>query len=216
MPIYSIHALVEQARTQGAKDKKPRKKRIYVGKRIGSSRLMEPFTSETEPTQTSHGKKYAYTVGPFTTRHAANIFAASDGNSPTIHHVSEWESYAKNARTGYGDITDTDVANHFSKLAEWHAMSGNTEEAKAHAKTADAYRNRTLNSFARTVGDLQHRNDLTHVVDSQDVQALKEHVGKKANAYDSFLASVGDGDYKEVYGMEGTVPHLSKRVTRII
>lgn len=66
----------------------------------------------------------------------------------------------------------------------------------------------------RTVANLgQH---LTLVSDSQDVQAIREHLGKDAGNYDAFFVDVRDGDYTEVWGMVGIVPYNSKLVSRLI
>jgi hypothetical protein len=59
--------------------------------------------------------------------------------------------------------------------------------------------------------------DLQFISDSQDVTAVKEHIGGKlVRDYDSFFVKIGDGDYAEVWGMSGIVPHLSRLVRRII
>lgn len=68
-----------------------------------------------------------------------------------------------------------------------------------------------------TVANLNTRHDLTFISDSQDVEALKEHLGKNSIAqdYDSFFVKVENGDYTEIYGMAGIVPYLSKLVRKI-
>jgi hypothetical protein len=66
----------------------------------------------------------------------------------------------------------------------------------------------------RTVANLgQH---LQFVSDSQDVQAIREYLGEDAGNYDAFFVDVQDGDYVEVWGMVGIVPHNSKLVSRLI
>jgi hypothetical protein len=58
--------------------------------------------------------------------------------------------------------------------------------------------------------------DLQFISDSQDVSAVKEHIGGKlVRDYDSFFVKVADGEYTEVWGMSGIVPLLSKLVRRI-
>jgi hypothetical protein len=54
------------------------------------------------------------------------------------------------------------------------------------------------------------------VSDSQDVESVKEHIGKAAADYDSFFVIIGDGDYEEVWGMCGTVPYTSKLISRLV
>ncbi len=66
----------------------------------------------------------------------------------------------------------------------------------------------------RTVANLgQH---LQLVTDSQDVQAIREYLGKDAGNYDAFFVAVQDGEYTEVWGMCGIVPYNSKLVSRLI
>lgn len=60
------------------------------------------------------------------------------------------------------------------------------------------------------------RPGLRFISDSQDVEAIKEHLGPEASGYDSFFVEVADGDYKEVWGMVGIVPHLDKRVSQFV
>ena len=54
------------------------------------------------------------------------------------------------------------------------------------------------------------------VSDSQDVQAIREHIGKAADGYDSFFVILGEGDYAHVWGIAGIVPHLSKLANKLI
>lgn len=56
----------------------------------------------------------------------------------------------------------------------------------------------------------------TFVSDSQDVQAVKENVGEIATGFDSFFVKVGNGDYDEVWGIEGIVPYTYKNAYRIL
>ena len=67
----------------------------------------------------------------------------------------------------------------------------------------------------RTVADLANRGDLQLVTDSQDVNAIKERIGKEAEDFDGFFVKVSDGDYKEVYGFEGNIPYTNKSVKRL-
>lgn len=59
-------------------------------------------------------------------------------------------------------------------------------------------------------------DDFQFSSDSQDVQAIKDHLGELPDDYDSFFVLIGDGDYIAVYGMFGIVPSLSKHVYRVI
>jgi len=67
------------------------------------------------------------------------------------------------------------------------------------------------------VKDLEQGTDVfTFVSDSQDVEAVRDALGAVAVGYDSFFVRLGEGDYEEVYGMEGVVPKLCKTVYKIL
>ena len=53
------------------------------------------------------------------------------------------------------------------------------------------------------------------VSDSQDVQAIREYLGKDAGNYDAFFVATKDGDYTEVWGMVGIIPYNSKLVSKL-
>lgn len=57
---------------------------------------------------------------------------------------------------------------------------------------------------------------LEFVSDSQDVEAIKQHVGAPADGYDAFFISVADGDYTEVWGIVGIVPYNTKLTSRLL
>jgi hypothetical protein len=72
---------------------------------------------------------------------------------------------------------------------------------------------------AGTIADLDKRPELVLVTDSQDVEAVKDYFGNRAAVkdFDGFLVEVDDGEYKDVFGFEGSVPSLGKiayKVTR--
>jgi len=62
----------------------------------------------------------------------------------------------------------------------------------------------------KTIAQLQSE-DLTLLVDSQDIEDLR----KEFPDYDSFFVEVGDGEYNQVWGFVGTVPYLSKLVSKL-
>ena len=67
-----------------------------------------------------------------------------------------------------------------------------------------------------TVADLNKRDDLQFVSDSQDVNSIKEYLGIDDLDYiNSLFVRVENGDYAEVYGIEGIVPYLYKTVWSI-
>lgn len=53
------------------------------------------------------------------------------------------------------------------------------------------------------------------VSDSQEVNSIKEFLGRAANKYDSFFVIVGDGEYDAVWGMYGIIPYLYKEVKKL-
>jgi len=66
-----------------------------------------------------------------------------------------------------------------------------------------------------TVKDLDGKS-LHFVSDSQDVNAIRQHLGLIDPECDSYFVKVENGEYTEVYGIEGIVPYLSKSVIKII
>lgn len=58
---------------------------------------------------------------------------------------------------------------------------------------------------------------LIFVSDSQDVTEIKSFFGNHPviDNYDSFFVAIDEGEYSEVYGMEGIVPYLYKSVDHI-
>ncbi|MBA7554071.1 hypothetical protein ES705_46683 [subsurface metagenome] len=68
-----------------------------------------------------------------------------------------------------------------------------------------------------TILDLNKRDDLILVTDSQDVSEIKNYFGDRAavKEFDAFFVKVGEGDFVEVYGFHGIVPNLEKTVWQI-
>ena len=66
-----------------------------------------------------------------------------------------------------------------------------------------------------TVKNLEKKPDLVFVNDLQDVNFIKEYIGKKAVEFDSFFVNILDGDYSEIYGIFGSIPYLEKEVYKI-
>ena len=71
--------------------------------------------------------------------------------------------------------------------------------------------------YAGTVADLKNRHDLGFVSDSQDVEVVKDQFGHSPEVedFDAFFVKVGNGEYSEVYGIEGTVPYFTKSIYRV-
>lgn len=69
-----------------------------------------------------------------------------------------------------------------------------------------------------SVASLNSRTDLQFVSDSQDTAAIRYDFGPAWDGfdYDSYFVKAKDGEYKEVWGMAGIVPYLSKIVTRVV
>lgn len=68
-----------------------------------------------------------------------------------------------------------------------------------------------------SIGDLQKRDDLQLLTDSQDVNAVKEYFGNReaVKEFDGFFVKVEEGDLPEVYGFHGIVPNLDKDIYKI-
>jgi len=66
----------------------------YVGYIKGKG--LERFLSSTTPTQESHGEKYVYVIGPFTTTRAAKWAEKYGWNNPHFQHVSDAERLSRN------------------------------------------------------------------------------------------------------------------------
>ncbi len=70
--------------------------------------------------------------------------------------------------------------------------------------------------FFGSIRQLDFRDDLILITDSQDVKAIKDHFGNAPAAnYDGFFVKIGPGVYEEVYGFDGVVPSLDKSVFKI-
>ena len=67
-----------------------------------------------------------------------------------------------------------------------------------------------------TVADINTRTDLLFLSDSQDVQAIRDYFPGFDECYDSFFVKVENGEYTEIYGMEGIIPNLNKRIYKLI
>jgi hypothetical protein len=67
------------------------------------------------------------------------------------------------------------------------------------------------------VQDIQHRDDLIFVSDSQDVEAVAEFVPlNQRDNYGSYFVKVNEGDYVEIYGMFGMVPWLERSIYKLV
>lgn len=56
------------------------------------------------------------------------------------------------------------------------------------------------------------------ISDSQDTIALKEYFGNNENVigFDGFFVKIQNGDYISIYGIEGIVPYLNKKLFKIL
>lgn len=57
--------------------------------------------------------------------------------------------------------------------------------------------------------------EASFLVDTQDVEPIKQYFGDIAQDYDSFFVISDNGDYTAVWGMYNIVPWLDKPVYRI-
>lgn len=69
-----------------------------------------------------------------------------------------------------------------------------------------------------SVAALNSRPNLQFVSDSQDTAAIRFDFGPNWDGfdYDSYFVRAEDGEYKEIWGMSGIVPYMSKLVTRLV
>ncbi len=67
------------------------------------------------------------------------------------------------------------------------------------------------------VKDIQYRDDLIFVDRDYEVKAIKEHFGNApaVRDCDAFFVKVENGEYTEVYCMEGKTPYLDKDLCKI-
>lgn len=71
-----------------------------------------------------------------------------------------------------------------------------------------------------TIRDIEDREDLQLITDSQDVEAIKEYLGSDVeridlNEIDGFFVSICDGDYLEILGFCGNVPYSDKELYQL-
>lgn len=93
-------------------------KRYYVGWNGNES---EVFLSAEEPTEATHGDKYAGVIGPFRTKDGADYMAKYGRGNPHVQTVSDAERLAKYYKTEKGK-------------EEWRRMPGNQEASVTASK----------------------------------------------------------------------------------
>jgi hypothetical protein len=66
-------------------------------------------------------------------------------------------------------------------------------------------------------GSREFSGHLTLLTDSQDVQAIKDHLGNQRalNRFSSFFVDVIDGEYNLIYGCERQFPSSAETVYKI-
>jgi len=69
----------------------------------------------------------------------------------------------------------------------------------------------------QTVRDLQDREDLILVDTDYEVEEIKRYLGNfpELDEFGAFLVKVEDGEYKEIYGIPGSVAYLDKPACRL-
>ena len=72
-------------------------------------------------------------------------------------------------------------------------------------------------TYAGKIGDLQDRDELQLITNSQDVEEVKDYFGNRPSVrrFEGFLVDVGDGEYGDVYKFESNIAHNSYPVWRI-
>lgn len=56
---------------------------------------------------------------------------------------------------------------------------------------------------------------LQYIAVDSDVESIREYLGGIGNDYDAFFVSVVNGDYSQIWGIEGIVPYLEKTAYRL-
>jgi len=79
----------------------------------------------------------------------------------------------------------------------------------------------TIISYAGKIADLQNRDDLVLLTDSQDVKEILDDLNFFAQEdeclqdINGLFVSVHDGAYGEIYAFEGTVPYLTSDIWKL-
>jgi len=76
-------------------------------------------------------------------------------------------------------------------------------------------------TYAGTIKDIQDRDDLILVTDSQEVQAVLDHIRYPPNGdedpmdFSGLFVSIQDGDYLEIFAYLGSIPYLFENIWKI-
>jgi len=76
-------------------------------------------------------------------------------------------------------------------------------------------------TYAGTIKDIQNRDDLILVTDSQEVQSVLELINypskddENAMDFSGLFVSIQDGDYAEIYAYLGSIPYLFENIWKI-
>jgi len=76
-------------------------------------------------------------------------------------------------------------------------------------------------TFAGTIKDIQDRDDLILVTDSQDVQSVLDHINYPPSGdedpmdFSGLFVSIQDGDYLEIFAYLGSIPYLFENIWKI-
>ncbi len=76
-------------------------------------------------------------------------------------------------------------------------------------------------TYAGTIKDIQDRDDLILVTDSQEVQSVLEHINyppeddENALDFSGLFVSIQDGDFVEIYAYLGSIPYLFENIWKI-
>ena len=79
----------------------------------------------------------------------------------------------------------------------------------------------TILIYAGTIQEIQNRNDLILITDSQEVETVLNDLNYPATDekapmdFGGLFVAIQDGDYSEIFAFEWTVPYLSKDLWKI-
>ena len=133
----------------------------------------------------------------------------------------------KNVRRGMGKGMGCGYKNIAPMDAHIHSLSAKGVKTN-HQFVPNVVKTRQKNKGVWTCIDCGEDRDVTSVAmlekkkpylqlvtQDTEVEGIKDILGSKANGYDAFFVKVGDGDYDEVWGIEGNVPYLNKTAYRL-
>ena len=106
-------------------------------------------------------------------------------------------------------------------LVRSYIRGSGTKVVKTKMPTTRHLRPEIVAEYIGTIGSIQNfpkYKGYKLVTDSQDVKEIWDSFGNDSTIKDfnGFLVKVGEGEYNDVLGFPGSVPHFYKRLYRIV